>query len=138
MNREIKFRAWDNLTNEMICVGYHIIGEVTVFGLIDQFIKENMYEKSSLDRYNDIIEMEYIGLQDKNNKEIYEGDIIRGALDLREYDEYGRQYTGDLYTFQDKVIYKAPSFTCEKADFPLDSYELEVVGNIFETPKLLK
>jgi len=71
----------------------------------------------------------YTGLHDENNTEIYEGDIVKGYLMIND----------DDYSFTDVVSYKAPSFVCDNsADFGLDMYELEVIGNIYENPELLK
>lgn len=60
MNREIKFRAWEENGNNMLSpeeVGDHTLNRLT---------EELPY-----------ILMQYTGLKDKNGKEIYEGDIIR-------------------------------------------------------------
>lgn len=133
--RTIKFRVFNKKTHQWIhgpnskfCLdGCNLFGEIILLGEFMNGI--------GLDELNDCVPCEFTGLTDKNGRGIFENDIVYGELDLREYDEYGRQYTGDLFTFKGPIIYKAPEFICDKADFPLDSYTLEVVGNIFEKPE---
>jgi len=124
--REIKFRAWDNLKKEMIAEGYHVIGEVTVFGLIDQWVQERRGKVPSLEYYGHIIEMQFTGLKDKNGKEIYEGDILAGGM---------------IVCWRDDLA----SFALRKEGWAYDHYfgeaidagNTEIIGNIYENPELL-
>ena len=117
--REIKFRAWHKEKK--------IIGEVLG---IDILHKEIFFSNGDVDCYEhtdfkDIELMQYTGLKDKNNKEIYEGDILSDGYDEKLY----------------KVIFENGSFRAEfKGDFEEYSFDLidvvaqgcEVVGNIYE------
>ena len=123
--REIKFRVWHK--------GKKIISEV--FG-IDILHKEIFFSNDDVD-YCEISDfkyielMEYTGLKDKNNKEIYEGDIL--------FESFGEKYY--------KVVFENGSFRAEfEVDFEEHSFDLidvvaqncEVVGNIYENPELME
>lgn len=143
MQREIRFRAWDKATNEMIVEGFHVFGEYTLFNIIGQYLLENALGKGSLERYNDVEVMQFTGLKDKNGKEIYEGDILRLH---NEEEDYGM---GPNYHYR-QVFYKGGAF-CVDWEFgeydrtaigwALDKWGLdmstEVIGNIHENPELL-
>jgi len=122
--REIKFRAWHKEKK--------IMGEVLG---IDILHKEIFFSNGDVDccgfadlKYIEL--MQYTGLKDKNNKEIYEGDILLDRNNKKPY----------------KVIFKNGSFRAEfEGDFEEHSFDLidvvaqgcEVVGNIYENPELL-
>jgi uncharacterized phage protein (TIGR01671 family) len=116
--REIKFRAWDK-KNGKTC------------DVID-FQCMNYPEKYEV--------MQYTGLKDKNGKEIYEGDLLKGVKKYR--DGFDRDF--EVYfengAFFVRVIrgYDATSFE----DFAMCSAEytdmqVEIIGNIYENKERL-
>lgn len=129
--REIKFRAWDKKEKRMLhwdeepYLGF-FIGD---YGDILQGAFEDIVKQQKLEL------MQYTGLKDMNGKEIYEGDIVR------ENNELG---ISELFY---KIGYKDghTSMTgCNKGN-EYDKHgiwnlisSLEVIGNIYETPDLLK
>lgn len=80
------------------------------------------------DQY-DITPMQYIGLKDKNGKEIYEGDIISGMM-------YDKRFPKNTFVMFDKryAVFKGQNGT---ELIPL-GYECEIIGNLYENPELLK
>ena len=74
---------------------------------------------------------QFSGLKDKNGEEIWEGDIIK-MLDYGGSTKYA------------KVIYSRASFVLEDMErndnysiVMQDSYQMEIIGNIYENPELL-
>lgn len=123
--REIKFRAWHK--------GKKIMGEVLG---IDILHKEIFFSNEDADCYEhtdfkDIELMQYTGLKDKNEKEIYEGDIVKlranhGIGVVKYYDEWG--------AFVIEYIKPRPL-----AVLGINYYKenIEILGNIYENPELL-
>jgi len=115
MSREIKFRIWDKLEKRFINSstpnqGHYIITLNGVF--------HNLQNGSGGDDYEI---QQYTGLKDKNNADIYEGDIIFFPA------------VEGVYSYQkQKNVVVKHSFICGNAHLG------EVVGNIFENPELLK
>ena len=122
MNRDIKFRAWvkdRKAIFEVVLINY-VTKKVT-------YLLERVGHLLSIrdEKFNDIELMQYSGLTDMMEKEIYEGDIL--------FESFGERYY--------KVVFENGSFRAEaEGDFEEYSFDLidvvaqgcEVVGNIYE------
>ena len=80
---------------------------------------------------------QFIGLLDKNGKEIYEGDVIQG------YDSEGNPIKHYISWRSDNAAYSAtvleyPHLFCAVIQDWIDNYGKEVIGNIFDNPELLE
>jgi hypothetical protein len=134
--REHKYRAWDPITKTMIGEGYHVIGEVTMFQLIEQWVYEHPDgDRPALERMGDIVEMQWTGFQDSGKKDIYENDIFcamttssgpmwvvfeRGCFVL--YNKYNRW--GPLSRAFDPDI--------------AEHYTARIIGNLHQHPHLIQ
>lgn len=127
--REIKFRAWDKLNKEIVDVE-----EIDFMNKVIDYI-DNDYENNRqeiIGAYFENIElMQYTGLKDMREKEIYEGDIVKlranhGIGVVKYYDEWG--------AFVIEYIKPRPL-----AVLGMNYYKenIEILGNIYENPELL-
>ena len=137
--REIKFRAFlcsnQRLPNG-ITLGYEKyprgIYEIMDINLASEIVtlwsekEQTSFEVS----FHKVEIMQYTGLKDKNDKEIYEGYIVHFKT-LR-----GKEYIGEVKSYEDAASFfvVAKEHYMECLD---DVYELEVLGNIYENKGLL-
>lgn len=124
--REIKFRAWNVDKRKM-----HLLNEDDwdVTRRYGGFPRQEVmgYEKPKNNEEAGRLElMQSTGLKDKNGKEIYEGDILRifdKNYEVKIIQTESRMFVN--YGYPDKHNGPAPDW-------------VEVIGNIYENPELLK
>ena len=127
--REIKFRAWVKEKKEIF--------EVILINYVSKKVTYIVERTGHLlnirhDKFNDIELMQYTGLKDKNNKEIYEGDIVKlranhGIGVVKYYDEWGAFVVEYIKHRQLAVL----GMNYYKED-------IEILGNIYENSELIK
>ena len=116
--REIKFRVWD-------VYGKQWCKMVEVDVIQDfRYVIDN----------KDLVFQQFTGLKDINNKEVYEGDIVRYNFGNDEKIEWIDLVIFDHYSWR-LAHYDGLESGCTSL-FPLPG--LEVIGNIFENKNLLK
>ena len=122
MNRPLKFKVWNKKSNEWCGT----IG-------LNETISHNELEYDT----DDLVFVQYTGLTDSKDKEICEGDIL-----IIDYDTFGNvigqvlyEVDQGAYIFQWKRNGPNQHHTNLNCDV---AFESVIVGNIFETPYLLK
>lgn len=123
MKDRFNFRIFKKELNKMVYF--------SLFDNDDALIFSDSYEESIY--YEDEGIMQCIGLRDINNKLIYECDIVRYFCGTDEL-VYGKRFS--IIERDNKQL----SFVLDRRRniYFNDYYDLEVVGNIYQNPELLK
>lgn len=127
-----KFRAYFNKYKRMI----YSIGVVNENTILVDFNGDGNLETIFLT--NDITLMQYSGLKDKHGNEIYEGDVCRWT----DPETFDGEIISDIFIarYSDeflKWIGENNNSYDDLYDFT-DDRQLELIGNIYENPKLLE
>jgi YopX protein len=108
MNREIKFRVWDEKNKEWATDAY-----ITLDGKV--------YFQGAFHIQDHFVLSQYTGLKDKNGKDIYEGDVIKAN-----------------YHWNKPTVVEWEWFFYDMCEyFCLDAGNLEIIGNIYENTELI-
>ncbi len=128
-NREIKFKVWDKNS------------KTWQWRPCEYLPLEGCFSLNSRDKWhkNSWVFLQYIGIQDKNNKEIYEGDILTGHMGyspdvkLTGIVEYSTETLGYGLRFNPN-----PNTKDSLTEDLFLVHDLEVIGNIYENTDLVE
>lgn len=147
-NRELKFRAWDIKENKMIpSVGITSDGTVFTMRSVSKVRIGDELKTQNADcvaYMNDEVQlMQYTGLKDEGDREIYEGDIVIWEACSCEV-RFGFHTAAKSIAISSTEI-KAYGFYLYfygmKCDDPIDGYvggNCRIIGNIYENPDLAR
>ena len=152
--REIKFRVFDESEKEM----YYLLEDRWSFGPCED-VRAVSWEDVFAAQEPDLIPLQYTGLKDKNDVEIYEGDLYIGKKEW--CDGYLKKKYPKVINVICEVVFGSGKFygkvigsvdehkeAYENNDYRLIHYTLEthgtqnkrieVIGNVYENPELIK
>lgn len=134
--REIKFRAWDKASKQMLRSGEPLflesfLGEMWLAVGALHGVRYPQYD------YDNYQLMQYTGLKDKNGIEIYEGDVLEHSWKpIGKTESIVRTFEVGFY--RGSFSQHEPGDGKDVWEIWYDWDELEVIGNIMENPELLK
>jgi len=115
--RTLKFRAWDDVLK------YYINPNELVYRLDGYLFSREFQEE-----LHDAIIEQFTGLQDKNGKDIYEGDIVKGKQWNPDTYQVGFNRGGFCFFNEGDKYYE----DCKYLN------QFEIIGNVHENKHLLK
>lgn len=129
--RDIRFRAWIKIKDLSANMFYFTLKEaIDESGLMEGFAEEQFW-----DIEKDTPIMQYTGLKDKNNNEIYDGDIL-GRETNRNFIfvvSFGNGcFAGYTEPSKNHWLRVSEAMNLKRSPY------VEIIGNIYENPELLK
>tara|TARA_R110000782_G_scaffold169367_1_gene261281 strand:+ start:235 stop:612 length:378 start_codon:yes stop_codon:yes gene_type:complete len=119
--RELEFRAWDKVRNRMLTSAKFV-----EFKVINGVLSAVNYDWSGKEQVLEVVQ--YTGLKDANGVKIFEGNILGGGQsEPREviFEDGSFRLYDDTSSGNQSIV-------------PRSANRLKVIGNIYETPELLK
>ena len=127
--RGIKYEAWDYL-HKVISPVSNMFWSASGLLVDGPGCTLGDNDLRGLVRNGNIALREFTGLKDRNGKEIYEGDVI----EYREGDHEPQRFTAE---FLDGAFYLR-SHEDPEYNSLIETSPIEVIGNIYENPELVK
>ena len=124
MSKEIKFRAW-NKTKKIMTQAFAITGRGSLILWKGRNGKTWDWAYGKSKKLLEI--MQYTGIKDKNGEEIYSGDLLRHNEGSKEYE----------VMWNDMGFWELDG-SCLGMVMRDNPNGLEIVGNIYENPELIK
>lgn len=133
-----RFRAWNKATKEM-----YEADDIIAINFEDKsicvqtiYFEQGLPDSRDLDYYDfdDIVLMQSTGFRDKNEREIFEGDVLK-VTNLSSWLEVV-SFNEDKAMFVSKETKRKVEETPLYDLFNTDIFEVEIIGNIHTNPEL--
>ncbi len=159
MNREMKFRVWDFRDSSFVMPGTY---GMHMDGFLYRTYGPNILAETFQVGEKLPIAQFYTGVKDKNDREIYEGDIVRVLYTKDGVPNHGNSYVArvryrtdvaahslcgsidegpfrhDMYLLDEPAPLEPGTVYSNGRTYRIAAWRLEVIGNILENPELLK
>ena len=131
-----RYRAWDKIHKTM----YEVDDIMSIdFGKSEISVKTLFFERTNHYDFDDVVLMQSTGLRDKNDKEIFEGDVVSDGHttgDIKNHPTLG------FYMVDDNGIERwfSDSGTTEDFEEYIETAAriIEIIGNIYTDPELIE
>lgn len=136
--REIKFRAWNG---KVMVEGIPLTtGKLIDLHHISNVFFRGIHTEADHEDGKHWTLMQYTGLHDKNGKEIYEGDVVKAFLGKIAVVKFGDYMVNgaDFYSNYATAGFYIDYGNNDDSTSYIKERECEVIGNIWESPELLK
>lgn len=140
MERNIKLRVWDEKYRKMIFDEFHLLGEVTAFGLIEQYLFETKETDHipTIERWNDLIVMLFAYQQDKHKANIFVGDILSEKWKAEVFQTHEGTFMVRFHTnpTRNKPM-SLKKYLQHRDKAGTSDRDNVIIGNIYENPDLI-
>lgn len=131
-----RYRAWNKATKEM----YEVDDIMSIdFGKSEISVKTLFFERTNCYNFNDIVLMQSTELTDKNDKEIFEGDVVTDGYttgDIKNHPTLGFYMVDDNGT--ERWFSDGATIEDFEEDVETAHKILEIIGNIYKNPELVE
>ncbi len=118
-----KFRAWDRIKKRMFLV--------LEIDYENELVSDETYWNTI--PFDDVKLMQFTGLKDENDKEIFEGDVLKTSDGELAKAVWNKELACWEAEFLDEIVDLS-----EVADVKSNRSDCEIVGNIYENPEFLE
>lgn len=138
-NNNPKFRVWSRPDNKFVSINsdeyelsFH--GDVWFVKKLCQTFEAQLRNTHVVDGVNYVMQ-QYSGVDTKDGKQVFAGDIVKIKF-FNSHDMEVEEYSGP-------VVFETGLFLFTDKEFAMNDYgfmkeEIEIIGNIFQNPELLK
>ncbi|MEC0719693.1 YopX family protein [Bacillus haynesii] len=129
--REIKFRAWNKELKKFV-YSRDVVMILEEDGTLD--IHETSHWDQDFENVSDeIVLLQYTGLKDKNGREIYEGDVVKG---INFNMTRPQRFIGEVeYSYNGYTVKGVKQYTGLRSELNIN---FEVIGDVYRNPELLE